>query len=63
MAAQRRVVAAQLHAVRVVLAILHRGVRVRALGAAQLDDDAVALLGCHDSRLSLGQSFRHCRLL
>src|SRR5262249_11885041 len=49
-----RVVAPQLQAVRVVLAVFGCGVGVCALGAAQLDRNAVALLGRHDvSILSL----------
>lgn len=44
MTAERRVVALEFKAVRVVLAVLHRCVGVRAFGAAQLDNDAIALL-------------------
>ena len=44
MTAKRRVVALELKAIRVVLAVLHRCVGVRAFGAAQLDNDAIALL-------------------
>src|SRR5258706_7517275 len=47
MAPQSRVVAPHLQAVRVVLTVLHRGVGMRALGAAQLDHDAIALLAGH----------------
>src|SRR5258708_33001654 len=42
-----RIVAAQLETVRVILAILQRDIGVAALGAAQLDNDAVTLLTCH----------------
>src|SRR5262249_36588928 len=42
-----RIVTPQLQAVRVVLAVLQCGVGVRALGAAQLDHDTVALLAGH----------------
>ena len=46
-----RIIAAQLETVRVVLAILHRDIGVAALAAAQLDNDAVALLTCHGAFL------------
>ena len=42
-----RIVAAQLKAVRVVLAILHRDIHMPALGAAELDHDPVAFLARH----------------
>ncbi len=46
--AQRGVVPAQLKTVGVVFAVLDGGVGMSTLGAAQLDDDAVALFAGHD---------------
>lgn len=46
--AQRGVVAAQFETIGVVLAVLDGGVGMGTLGAAQLDDDAVALFAGHD---------------
>ena len=48
-----RIIAAQLETVWVVLAILHRGIGVAALGAAQLDNDTVTLLTCHGAFLNI----------
>ena len=46
-----RIIATQLETVRVILAVLHRDIGVAALAAAQLDNDAVALLTCHGAFL------------
>ena len=47
MLAQGWVVAAQLKAAWVILAVFHRRIRMCALGAAQLDDDPIAFFGSH----------------
>lgn len=47
MLAQSGVVAAQFETIRVVLAVFHRGIGMCALGAPELDDDAIALLTGH----------------
>ena len=46
-----RIIAAQLEAVWVVLAILHCDIGMAALGAAQLNNDAVTFLTCHGAFL------------
>ena len=46
-----RIVPAQLEPVRIVLAILQRGVGVAALGATQLNNDTITLFTCHDAFL------------
>jgi hypothetical protein len=50
-ASQRWIVAAELQAVYVVLAVLLGCIRVCAFGAAQLDHDTIALLTCHGAKL------------
>ncbi len=47
MFAQRGVVTAQFESICVVLAVLHRRIGMCALGAPELDDDAIALLTGH----------------
>src|SRR4051794_5042581 len=48
-----RIIAAELETVRVILAILQCDIGVAALGAAQLDNDTIALLACHEAFLNI----------